>query len=216
MIKIAPDYTVSPTVFPDNTSQIWKLPKSLFDHKHLSIIWDFTHEGEIVQLAQLKALLDASGITSDLHLSYLPYGRQDKEVSNTSTFALTVFAEMLNALQFDRVTITDPHSNEALRLISHSDAQYPLRTIQQVFEMTNSDVVCYPDKGALKKGVIYFTPVSPFFGSAVARFLGFFFFSFGRYFRTISAILSNTIGTSFSSLMRLAPYRSNACRLRPR
>jgi len=54
-----------------------------------------------------------------------------------------------------------------------------------------------------------------FFGSAFARFLGFFFLSLGRYFKTTSVILSNTSGTSFS-LMRLAPYMSDVFHAMPR
>lgn len=137
------------TLFPDNTSQVWKLTN--LNEADNEVRWDFSHEGEFMQLAQLKDLIDFYGHKTILCIKYLPYGRQDKEISNSTTFALCSFANSLNYLQFDEVIIHDPHSTIALDLIKNSVAKYPIDTLQKVIEMTGSQSICYPDKGAVSK-----------------------------------------------------------------
>lgn len=147
---------VNITLFPDNTSQVWKLSevdlKNLTSTKSLEITWTFAHEGEFLQLAQLKDLLNTYYSNKTiLILKYLPYGRQDKAIGNNSTFALHSFAKLLNYLKFDEVIINDPHSPEALKLINGARAVYPTEIVKKVIELTNSNLICYPDSGALNK-----------------------------------------------------------------
>lgn len=143
--------TLNTTIFPDGTSQVWKLPETLIGTKN-TVKWKFTHEGEFIELAQLKQLLDTYGSDHTiLELTYLPYGRQDKEVSNSSTFALRTFSTLLNSLNFDKVVILDPHSSIALELIKNSSAIYPTSQLQQIMLDTGTTLVCYPDKGAVTK-----------------------------------------------------------------
>lgn len=70
------------TVFPDNTSQVWKLSDWLLKETNwFHITWEYTQEGDFLRIAQLKDLLDSYGHRSALRIKYLPYGRQDKEIS---------------------------------------------------------------------------------------------------------------------------------------
>lgn len=150
------DEPVEVTRFPDNTTQVWKLPENQLKTNPAVVRWDFKEEGEFLALAQLKTLLDAHEIRASLVLSYLPYGRQDKEVSNTATFALRSFAPLLNSLHFDTVMITDPHSLTACELIGRSRPAYPTPQLDEVIEYLGTDLVCYPDKGAvLKYSLLY-------------------------------------------------------------
>ncbi len=141
---------INTTFFPDNTTQVWKLPVEKYI-KHVSVVWEYSHESEVMQLAQLKLLLDSYGLTADLDIKYLPYGRQDKVISNTTTFALEAFSRILNNLSFGAVAIQDPHSSRALELIRRSYAYYPHKELKKVFEETNTNLVCYPDFGAASK-----------------------------------------------------------------
>lgn len=143
---------VNMTHFSDHTSQVWKVKQlDIEDTNWVNIKWVFEHEGEFLQIAQLKTLIDFYNFGNCLHLTYLPFGRQDKGVSNETTFALTSFANMLNHLHFDKIVIDDPHSSVALDLIHNSIAKYPTTEVIQVFTNTRSDMLCYPDKGALTK-----------------------------------------------------------------
>lgn len=150
---------VPTTRFPDNTTQVWKLPEKYASVNNkvypnfAKVEWVFQHEGEFMELAQLVRLLNHYEVGAELRLSYLPYGRQDKDVDNKATFALHVFADLLNGLGFRKVFIVDPHSEVALKLIKNSVALYPKARVEQLVEDLEIDVVCYPDKGAFVKYV---------------------------------------------------------------
>jgi ribose-phosphate pyrophosphokinase len=139
---------VNTTMFPDNTSQVWKIhdPGRAADIK-----WVYSHEGEFMQLVQLKYLIDTFRIPSSLELPYLPYGRQDKEVSNDATFALWAFAMQLNELMFHDVRICDPHSEKALDWINNARAYYPHEGFHLALTVCDPVAVCYPDAGAQDK-----------------------------------------------------------------
>lgn len=143
------------TRFPDGTSQVWRLPDNtvkltggqLFD----AVAWEFSGENEFLHLAQLKTLLDNRCHHVTLKLKYLPYGRQDKKVSNCTTFALHTFAKLLNSLNFYSVQCTDPHSEEAGKLINNFSALYPVTLVGNLRFQLKPDLVCYPDTGAYTK-----------------------------------------------------------------
>lgn len=147
MIKIN-NFPVNTTLFSDNTSQVWKLPEELLQKDLVEIDWDYQTEGEVMQLAQLKDLLDSYGVEAGLSISYLPYARQDKGVGNQSTFALRTFSKILNAMHFKRVNLIDPHSDLAYELINNSYGTYPVKQVQ---DLIGNALICYPDKGAQHK-----------------------------------------------------------------
>lgn len=142
---------LSRTLFPDNTSQVWKLPHEVLYSKVAEVRWDFEHEGEFIHIAQLSDLLSYYNVPHTLYMSYLPYGRQDKGISNESTFGLSTFARFLNNLYFECITILDPHSEEALRLIHWAYAHYPEKRMREVISRTGTTMVGYPDSGAVQK-----------------------------------------------------------------
>lgn len=153
---------VNVTLFPDHTSQVWKLDEKHLNQERATILWEFTHEGEVMHLAQLKSLLDRSVDRVYLHLEFLPYGRQDKKVSNDATFALWSFSGIINALGFTEVFIMDPHSKEALNLLRNSRAVYPHGPLNRAINITDSDMVCYPDNGAVSKYVSVYSLRFPY------------------------------------------------------
>lgn len=107
---------ITPTRFPDGTQQVWKLPDEAFVPKNdvHNIEWKFDSELELVSLMQLRYLL---GLEANVHLiiPYLPYGRQDKEVSNDLTFAQRPFlAYLMEMIRPEKLTVFDPHSEELI------------------------------------------------------------------------------------------------------
>lgn len=143
---------INTTRFPDNTTQVWKLPEAWLGEERITIWWNYSYEGELLELAQLKDLLESYGTRRVyLNISYLPFARQDKEVKNDSTFALHSFAKLLNVLEFEEIFITDPHSLMALALINRSRAVYPHGAVMHAKQATKSTLICYPDAGALVK-----------------------------------------------------------------
>lgn len=150
MIFLNDDF-IEPTFFPDKTSQIWKLHADFLLKRESIIRWEYQDESELIRVAQLKDLLDSYGVVSDLSLPYLPYGRQDKVISNDATFALRTFAKLLNSLSFRFVLCTDPHSAVAGDLINNFKPTYPSGIVLRACKEEKIHMLCYPDYGALTK-----------------------------------------------------------------
>jgi ribose-phosphate pyrophosphokinase len=144
------------TLFPDRTSQVWQVPQlNIPDTNWVHIKWVFESEAEFIHLAQLKHLLDKKGFKATLRLSYLPYGRQDKEVSNEATFALRTFNKYIDFMDWDEIIVMDPHSSVLKNYVRNVREVYPTDEVEKVFLATETTAICYPDKGAIKK----YTPI---------------------------------------------------------
>ncbi len=143
-------HLIIPTFFPDETSQVWKIDPTFFLTNNNVIRWEFQSEAEFMHLAQLKTLLDLNyGLDTILELPYLPYARQDKEVTNESTFALYPFAALLNSLNFSKVCIFDPHNKQLTEdLINRVEITMP--DVKSLLKKLKALPV-YPDAGAAKR-----------------------------------------------------------------
>lgn len=145
-------HDAAPTIFPDKTSQVWRLPEHLLaalDRAAAAAVrWDFESEAELLHLAQLAVLLKSRGLRVTLELPYLPYARQDKDVDNAATFALHAFAKLLNALELDAVRVLDAHSAKASDLIQKLEDRAPRAEIEGALRATGADLILFPDAGA--------------------------------------------------------------------
>lgn len=108
----------------------------------------------MTELSLLRnALQKVFPITIDyLTLPYVPYGRQDRVCSEGDAFSLEVFANQLNRLEFDKVFITDPHSDVTPALIKNCvvTSQLDIMITNSRFLDKYSHIVS-PDAGAYKK-----------------------------------------------------------------
>jgi len=139
---------ITPTIFPDKTSQVWKIPLPDDYNAPITIYWEFESESEFMHLAQLVNLLRYSGyFTISLYMPYLPYGRQDKNMSNNSTFALSTFARLINSLDILEITVIDAHS-DSYKLIKRCKNIYPEKEIGKVLELVDPHILAFPDTGA--------------------------------------------------------------------
>lgn len=158
---------IKPTMFPDGTSQVWKIPKSsyteyndFFDEDVVklenSIEWEFENEAELIHVAQLRDLLNSISnqkVNVELNIPYLPYGRQDKEVSNDNTFARRTFLGILYGLSFRRITTLDAHSS--VKSWNMEDI-FPEQEINVAFDTVKPSLICFPDEGAKKRYGVFF------------------------------------------------------------
>jgi ribose-phosphate pyrophosphokinase len=139
------DVPVVPTVFPDGTSQVWKVdaPKDGL----VVVRWEFEHEGEVMHLLQLAMLLKSMDCDASLDVPFLPYGRQDKSVGNESTFALHALGKILSECGFFEVRTTDAHSKVLAEYV-HLVDDFPEIPIRLAIERVAANVLCFPDHGA--------------------------------------------------------------------
>lgn len=151
-------HIVRPTMFPDGTSQVWKLPLNNIGG-FCRVMWNFESEAELIHLIQLITLLHVSGIHIDeLYVPYLPYGRQDKHASNEATFALLPFLHMLPELTAFCMTL-DAHSNVSSGVFS---SYSPLKYIKRAIKGSRADVLVFPDSGAKTRSLTSDLPVRDF------------------------------------------------------
>lgn len=149
MIKLN-DHIIIPTIFPDRSSQVWKLQDGLIQESENHIIWEFEHEGEFIHLAQLCDLIlwhCKVQSTVVLEMPYFPYARQDKKVSNDATFARSTFISLLRALPgIKEYRTLDVHSSlmEGSRFKNESPVSY----IKAAIRAVGPTVIVFPDKGA--------------------------------------------------------------------
>ena len=150
--NIAPEEEIlKPTTFPDGT----KLLK--FDQKRdeYTITWLYDSDDELFQLIALTKHLKNKGCKVWLNLPYVPNARMDRVKNENEVFTLKAFAETINWLGFESVTICNPHSTVSEALFDrvnvdfecvYGDVKYILQT-----SLNKIDVLFFPDEGACKR-----------------------------------------------------------------
>lgn len=142
------EHIIKSTRFPDGTSQVWKIPGHFLEHDDFKIVWSFEEEREIIDIMSLVTLLPYHS-SKHLHIPYLPYGRQDKEISNNSTFNLKVFGNMINTLELDSVTSVDVHNSNNTLLAIENFKNIDVSDIHlDILNKLKPTNVVFPDKGA--------------------------------------------------------------------
>lgn len=138
-------FKIVPTMFPDNTSQVWHLPKEILEDPKPRIDWRFEAEREIFDIFALRRLLHPA---AELHVPFLPFSRQDKTISNNSTFNLRIMADFLNALGMRKITTVDVHNDIVCRWVRGLDNVQPHDFHLRVFQQFQPDFIVFPDFGA--------------------------------------------------------------------
>lgn len=146
--------------FPDGTQRINLMLNDIFTDVD-KITWKFEKEEELSTLIyvtkHLKNFPEAYKIY--LNLPYLPNARMDRIRSSEEVFTLKGFADVINWLQFDCVTVLDVHSNVASALLNnvqvHNPKSYIDRTISKVKALENNSdrplILYFPDEGSAKR-----------------------------------------------------------------
>jgi ribose-phosphate pyrophosphokinase len=133
-------HKITPTIFPDKTSQVWKLPDL---PSKCTILWEFEEEREIIDFLSVYKLLENLDKIINIEIPYLPYARQDKKISNETTFNLSVFEDILGLINCPISTI-DCHGRSPGNVMSF----FPIKEIQDAIFESQADILIYPDEGA--------------------------------------------------------------------
>lgn len=144
---------LKPTIFPDGTSQVIGLQNHMATL--VKIEFEFEKEREIMQLFQVldycEHAFSTHGFTPqvELHMPFLPYGRQDKVLSG-DYFAKGTFTRMLTKFScLKKVYTLDVHSSN-VDYVGIRDIQ-PIKEINKALIAVNPDIICYPDRGAKQR-----------------------------------------------------------------
>lgn len=149
---------ISTTIFPDGTSQVWKIDVDKMRGEAVTVVWEYEQEVELIWLNQLLVLLYQSNVTvENLLIPYLPYARQDKQVSDTRTFAREVFLELLLKEYVVKVSTLDVHSP-----CPSVHNYYPWDSLTGALSNFIPTHIVFPDKGSKKRYHSLFGPHSPY------------------------------------------------------
>ena len=139
--------------FPDGTL----LFKQYAESGDAEIEWFYDSDRELVALIYLTKHLRAHGVTKiRLFMPYIPNARQDRVKTAEDIFTLKYFAEILNSLGFESVTVLDPHSTVSEALINNIVILTPRDNLRRVIaEIERNEgekpLMFYPDEGASKR-----------------------------------------------------------------
>lgn len=138
---------VKADIFPDKTSQVWHLPEMIMKSRTFVVVWNFEEEREIIDLLALRKLLRGPWM---LHVPYFPGARQDKSVSNDTTFNKEVYIDLFKMLRCEKITTFDIHSdilNTSFNLFNMEVVDFH----KWVIESFDPHFMVFPDAGARKR-----------------------------------------------------------------
>ncbi|MBE6861660.1 MAG: ribose-phosphate pyrophosphokinase [Ruminococcus sp.] len=141
--------------FPDGTLLVKYAPEK--ECGYAEIDWYYENDRELITLMYLTKHLNAHGISRiRLFMPYIPNARQDRVKSDEDVFTLKYFAQVINSLNFESVTVLDPHSTVSEALIDRLVIQSPKENVRRVIsEITQNEgaepFMFYPDEGASKR-----------------------------------------------------------------
>ena len=142
--------------FPNGETRMPKItPWEISDRCHI----DFKYQTDVdfLHLMFLKKKLDAMFAKNiQLAIWYMPYSRQDR-VEGNSAFTLKYVCDFINSLNFETVTVYEPHSEVTAALLNNvttvnlsANIAYAAMRDELNFDV-EKDIVFFPDAGAQKR-----------------------------------------------------------------
>lgn len=133
-----------------------KLSNPPFETKNLFIIANLqTAEDIMVLMLLVDAIRRHYPKTNslNLHLSYIPYARQDRAAEFGEALSIKVFVNLINSCKFNYVQVEDPHSDVAPALIENCIVKEQWELVMPFLRAADikNPIFVSPDAGALKK-----------------------------------------------------------------
>jgi len=163
MIKVG-DYKIEVKHFPDGTQCLMDIDfnKIAINPSYASITWNYESDEELVTLIYLVNYIRSKAPKYPIYLfmPYIPNARMDRTKNPSEVFTLKYFANIINGLHFDCVSVLDPHSDVSVALLNNvmviNPDDYIAKTIQQIKDNNHIEddkeiVIYFPDAGAYKR-----------------------------------------------------------------
>lgn len=148
MIKLE-NKIISQETFGDGTLKCF-IPPIESARSFANITWCYDCDAELFCLWSLVRYIQDKYPDQkiNLYMPYIPHARQDRNVSNR-LFTLKYFSELINAMNFNKVFVLDPHSDVSLALINRvEERDLPFTVAPRSDEVAT---IMFPDSGAAKK-----------------------------------------------------------------
>lgn len=110
-----------------------------------------TFEDMGVLLLAVDALRRMGVEKINLFLPYFPAARQDRIMTKGEPLSVKVYAELINNLDLNKLTILDPHSEVTPALLNRVEVLENHTYVKQIADQLEDFYLVSPDAGALKK-----------------------------------------------------------------
>ena len=124
---------------------------------YVHVLADIASADDLIELALANEILDRhfprKHVQRALTIPYLPYSRQDRVTEPGTAFSLKVCADIINMLEFDKVTTWDCHSDVGTALVRNcvSVPQHEfVKSLVTAYRLSPNWLIA-PDAGAAKK-----------------------------------------------------------------
>jgi ribose-phosphate pyrophosphokinase len=137
------------TRFPDGSQQAWKICPGIVN----KIEWIYKDDSELLVLLELLVLINTiQSVKPILYIPFFPHARQDKPISNESTFSKKIICDILLKTYknyYSYIETIDVHSNVDFKIFNEKISNI----IPDFITIINKhyDLICFPDKGASKR-----------------------------------------------------------------
>lgn len=162
MLTINDGYQIVPKHFPDKSEMLLDFDFEKVQIRDQNIItWKYESDEECMTLYYIVNHIREKYANPhiSLTLAYIPNARMDRAMRNCEVFALKWFAKFINSLNFDDVSVFDPHSNVSEALFDRIRI-YGIKPIinevtKRVWKYTYPNfsglLYYFPDDGAMKR-----------------------------------------------------------------
>jgi ribose-phosphate pyrophosphokinase len=142
-------------VFPNGETKVndKKLKECMRDVNHIK--FKYEDDSDLIKLLFVKSFLDEYSTSSFLVILYMPYSRMDRKEGMTA-FTLKYLCDFINSMNFEQVTVIEPHSDVTPALLDRAVSRYVTFELldEVMFEISfnkSKDYLCFPDATAQKR-----------------------------------------------------------------
>lgn len=148
------------STFPNGELNMAKIEEQTLEHiknpnhpySHIGIItFKYETDADLMTLYFLSQLPVIKSFVNTLDIVYMPYSRMDRGGYSSSDCTLRHVAQMIQSMNFKKITVCDPHSDLTLAYLGiNATAYYPF--IKRIpVSPAPSLVILFPDAGAQKR-----------------------------------------------------------------
>lgn len=124
----------------------------LLERGNVDLLWEFESNEEIIEILLVADALKNAGFKiRTLSIPYIPFARQDRVSVEGECFSLRVFANLINSIEVDRISVVDPHSDVSTALIKNLVVTEQWQVFEPYLKDKSKFYLVSPDGGALKK-----------------------------------------------------------------
>jgi ribose-phosphate pyrophosphokinase len=133
--------------FPNGENQFFNLVQDISKVNYIEVVYESNED--LFNLAIVKKWFDDYAFNDsivNLIMPFCPYGQSDR-IMEDKMFTFKYFAKFINSLNFNKVIISDPHSNVMAAALDRCIVIYPMECVN----VDNYDLFFYVDAGGCKK-----------------------------------------------------------------